>query len=61
MDKVVFVVDDAPPHGLAWMAPAHAPDLTDDQARTIAISQLGRAMDRLADAVERMVDRQANA
>lgn len=60
MDKVVFVVDNNPPHDLAWIASEHAPDRTDDQARTIAIVQLGRAMDRLAAAVEQMANRPVN-
>jgi hypothetical protein len=50
MDKVTFIVDTD--GGLAWLAPSHAPDLTDEQARTIAISDLSGAIKSLAAAIE---------
>ncbi len=56
VDKVTFVADDKT-MGLSWMVPSHAPDLTDDQARTMAIAQLGFAMEKLAVAVERLAHR----
>ena len=36
---------------LAWTYPAHAPDVTDDQARTLAIATLAHAVSKLAAAI----------
>jgi hypothetical protein len=58
MDKVTFIVDHD--GGLAWMTPSHAPDLTDEQAQTIAVAQLGRSMDRLAAAIARFCEQKTD-
>jgi hypothetical protein len=38
---------------LAWTYPDNAPDVTEDQARTIATAMLATAIEKLAEAVER--------
>jgi hypothetical protein len=57
MDKVTFVVGED--GQLGWMAPSHAPDLTDEQARTIAIVSLSRSVERLAVSIEQSCEQKA--
>jgi hypothetical protein len=57
MENLTFLVDND--GSLSWMAPSHAPDLTDEQARTIAMVSLSRSMERLAMAIETFCERKS--
>lgn len=46
---------------LVWTHPNHAPEVSDDQARTVAMLLLGGAIERLAAAVERLADNKGDA
>jgi hypothetical protein len=59
MEKVTFIVDDKT-GDLAWMAPPLAPDLTDGQARTLAIMHLSRSLERLASSIDASTNRKIN-
>lgn len=42
---------------LGWSHPRNAPDLTDEQAHTLAITHLAVAMEKLAEAIDRHAER----
>jgi len=41
---------------LVWTYPAYAPNVNEEQARTVAMLLLGNAVEKLAAAVERLAD-----
>jgi len=42
---------------LVWTYPSNAPDVTDDQARTMAIANLAGAIEKLAESVLHLANR----
>lgn len=46
---------------LVWTYPNHAPDVSEDQAHTVAMLLLGNAIEKLAAAVERLADGKGSA
>ncbi len=54
VDKFGFEMEEG---RVVWTYPAHAPDVTDDQARTVVFALLVGAIERLAEAVQQLADR----